>query len=91
MVYDYIVNEKGISPRFTSMPNGESLRCKRRQLVEGYEYSLDELKQLEQEYDLSSMNFTRSKLTANIMLEFAELEALYINDLDQSHQPAPTK
>ena len=84
MAYDYIVNEKGISSTFYIDAKRESLRCKRRQLVEGYEYSLDELKQLEQEYESILTEFGRSKLTANIMLEFAELEALYINDLDKA-------
>ncbi|MCO6490216.1 MAG: tetratricopeptide repeat protein [Phaeodactylibacter sp.] len=84
MAYDYIVAEKGPSSSFYIDAKRESLRCKRRQLVEGYDYSPEELKQLEQEYESFLGEFGRSKLTANIILELAELEALYINDLDKS-------
>ncbi|MCB0581782.1 MAG: tetratricopeptide repeat protein [Phaeodactylibacter sp.] len=84
MAYDYIVAEKGPSSSFYIDAKRESLRCKRRQLVEGYDYSPEELKQLEQEYESFLGEFGRSKLTANIILELAELEALYINDLDKA-------
>ena len=84
MAYDYIVAEKGPSSSFYIDAKRESLRCKRRQLVEGYDYSPEELKQLEKEYESFLDEFGRSKLTANIVLELAELEALYINDLDKA-------
>ncbi|MCO6475855.1 MAG: tetratricopeptide repeat protein [Phaeodactylibacter sp.] len=84
MAYDYIVTDKGPSSTFYIDAKRESLRCKRRQLVEGYDYSPEELKQLEQEYESFLNEFGRSKVTANIILELAELEALYINDLDKA-------
>ncbi|MCB0584187.1 MAG: tetratricopeptide repeat protein [Phaeodactylibacter sp.] len=84
MAYDYIVSEKGPASTFYIDAKRESLRCKRWQLVEGYDYSPEELKQLEQEYESFLDEFGRSKLTANIILELAELEALYINDLDKA-------
>ncbi len=84
MAYDYIVTEKGPSSTFYIDAKRESLRCKRRQLVEGYDYSPEELEQLEQEYESFLNEFGRSKVTANIILELAELEALYINDLDKA-------
>ena len=76
MAYDYIVAEKGPSSSFYIDAKRESLRCKRRQLVEGYDYSPEELKQLEKEYESFLDEFGRSKLTANIVLELAELEAI---------------
>lgn len=86
LAYEYIVAEKGPSSTFYIDAKRESLRCKRRQLVEGYNYSKEELKQLETEYESFLDEFGRSKLTANIILELAELEALYINDLDKAIQ-----
>ena len=84
MAYDYIVAEKGPSSSFYIDAKRESLRCKRRQLVDGYDYSPEELTQLEKEYESFLDEFGRSKLTANIVLELAELEAIYINDLDKA-------
>lgn len=84
LAYEYIVKEKGPSSSFYIDAKRESLRCKRRQLVEGYDYSAEELKLLETEYESFLSEFGRSKLTANIILELAELEALYLNDLGKA-------
>jgi tetratricopeptide (TPR) repeat protein len=78
--YDYIVEEKGPSSSFYIDAKREALRNRRLKLVEGYDYSQDELKKLEQQYLDFLDEFGRRKVTAPIILELAELEALYISD-----------
>ena len=84
--YQYIIDNKGAVSSYYLDAKRESLRCKRYKLVEGYSYTMPELKVLENEYEIFLDEFGRTKLTANIILELAELEALYINDLDKSIQ-----
>lgn len=82
--YEYIVKEKGQNSPYYVDAKRESLRAKRRQLVEGFDYTLAELKELELAYEDFLTEFGRSRITARIILELAELEALYIGDLDKA-------
>ena len=84
LAYEYIVQDKGPSSTYYIDAKREALRCKRKQLVEGYNYTHEELKQLEAEYESFLDEFGRTKVTANIILEEAELEALYLNELDSA-------
>jgi tetratricopeptide (TPR) repeat protein len=81
--YEYVV-EKGNESPFYLEAKREALRCKRSKIVEGYDYSKADLQDLEQEYEAFLDEFGRSRVTANIILEQAELEALYLNDLDEA-------
>ena len=82
--YDYIVNQKGVSCPFYIDAKRESLRNKRMKLVQGYNYTKEELLGLEGEYENFLEEFGRSKMTAEIILELANLEAFYLNDLDKA-------
>jgi tetratricopeptide (TPR) repeat protein len=82
--YEYIVEEKGPQSPYYLDAKRQSLRAKRKQLVSGYDYTQEELQELEKEYEGFLTEFGRSKVTARIILELAELEALYINDLDKA-------
>lgn len=82
--YEYIVKEKGPQSPYYLDAKREALRCRRWQLVEGYDYTEQDLQRLEQEYESFLNEFGRSKRTADIILEFAELEALYVNDFDKA-------
>ena len=82
--YDYIVEEKGASSSFYIDAKREALRNRRLKLVEGYDYSQEELKKLEQLYLDFLDEFGRRKVTAPIILELAELEALYLNDNEKA-------
>lgn len=82
--YEYIVDEKGPQSPYYLDAKRQSLRSKRKQLVSGYDYTMEELRELEKEYEEFLTEFGRSKVTARIILELAELEALYINDLDKA-------
>ena len=82
--YDYIVEEKGSQSPYYLNAKRRSLNAKRKQLVSGYDYTEAALRKLEEEYEFFLTEFGRSKVTARIILELAELEALYINDLDKA-------
>ncbi len=81
--FEYIIENKGMNSGFYIDAKKESLKCKRLQLVDGYEYSQEELFALKKEYESFLDEFGRSKTTAEIILQQAELEALYINDLNK--------
>lgn len=82
--FDYIVARKGIVSTYYIDAKREALHCKRLKLVEGFDYTEEELRMLEQEYFSFLEEFGQSKTTASIVAELAELEAFYLNDLDKA-------
>ncbi len=82
--YEYIVEEKGSSSSFYIEAKRELLRCKRNQIVEGYDYTEEDLRLLERDYEGFLEEFGRSKTTASIVAELADLEAFYLNDHDKA-------
>lgn len=79
--YDYIVEEKGQSAALYLDAKEEGLKVRRTRLIEGYSYSMEDLKELEQQYTTFLEEFGYNRSTANIIQQLAELKALYINDL----------
>lgn len=84
--YDYIVAEKGAISTFYIQAKQKSLRCKRLKITETYDYTQEDIRALEREYQRFLDEFGRRKNTAPILFELAELEAFYLNDLDQAIQ-----
>ncbi len=82
--YEYIIENKGQGSSFYIEAKQESLKSKRLRLVDGYDYSQEELKGLEAEYEAFLDEFGRTKTTASIISELADLEAYYLNDLDKA-------
>lgn len=82
--YEYIVEQKGINSSFYIDAKREALRNRRLKLVEGYAYTQDELTKLKQLYLDFLEEFGRRKITAPIILELAELEALYLNNITEA-------
>lgn len=82
--YDYIVNDKGISSTYYLDAKRQSLWTRRARLVDGFDYTEEDLRVLETEYEKFLDEFGRSSATAGIILELAELQALYLNDLDRA-------
>lgn len=81
--FDYIVAEKKASTFYIDAKR-EGLRNRRNRLVEGFNYTDADLRDLETQYDSFLQEFGKSRATASIILEMAELEALYINDLSRA-------
>ncbi len=84
--YDYIITEKGKTSTYYIEAKRESLTCKRNRLVEGYEYTEADLRDIESKYETFLNEFGRNKTTATIIAELANLEAFYLNDLDKAIQ-----
>ncbi|MCP3930401.1 MAG: tetratricopeptide repeat protein [Bacteroidetes bacterium] len=82
--YEYIVEEKGPVSTFYIEAKLQSLNCKRNQIVEGFEYTIEDLTELEAEYETFLNEFGHSQATAGIIAELANLEAFYLNNLDKA-------
>ncbi len=82
--YDYIVSEKGLSSSFYIEAQRESLSCKRQKIVEGFDYKIEDLRELENQYEIFLDEFGKNKTTATIIAELADLEAFYLKDLDKA-------
>ncbi len=83
-IFDYIVEEKGLSSTYYQDAKQLALRARRDKLVGGYDYTEAELRELEQQYKQFLDETGRNKTNASIQLELAKLEAFYLNDLDKA-------
>ncbi|MEM1320201.1 MAG: tetratricopeptide repeat protein [Bacteroidota bacterium] len=86
LAYDYIVEAKGPNSAYYIEAKRESLTCRRKQLVGGYDYSKEDLLNLERLYQDFLDEFGSNKATATIVAELADLEAFYLNNLDKAIQ-----
>ena len=82
--YDYIVAEKGQLNQYFFDSKREAMECRRKKITEGFAYTQDDLKTLEAEYEGFLNQFGRGKQTSSIVLQLANLEALYINNLPRA-------
>lgn len=82
--FDYIVQEKGTNSSFYLDAKRASLRCRRLKLTEGYDYNQEDLLELEQMYASFLEEFQNNPNAGEIIIEYAELEALYLNNLDKA-------
>jgi tetratricopeptide (TPR) repeat protein len=82
--FEYIVERKGKTSTYYLDAKRDALRARRYKLVGGYDYTREDLLTLEREYEAFLDEFGCSRLTAGIVLEYAELEAFFLNDLDKA-------
>lgn len=82
--YDYIVAEKGQLNPFFFESKRESMECRRKKITEGFDYTQEDLKTLENEYESFLNQFGKSRQTATIVMQLADLEAYYIHDLPKA-------
>ena len=80
--YQYIVDSKDETSSFFIEAKKELLKNKRRKLTQAQDYQSKDLASLKTEYNAFLDDMGKNKRTALIILEFAELNALYLNDLD---------
>ncbi len=78
---DYIIDEKGTASTYYLDAKRESLRAQRMQLTDGFDFKEKDLRRLENNYRTFITEFGTNAATAPMLLELAELEALYLNDL----------
>ena len=82
--FDYITAEKGAQSSYYIDAKREALRAKRLRVTEDFDYTTEDLRTLEAEYESFLAEFGRSRVTAAILAELAELEAVYLNDLPKA-------
>ncbi|MGB0862471.1 MAG: tetratricopeptide repeat protein, partial [Saprospiraceae bacterium] len=82
--YEYLIEEKGRTNTYYIDSKKEMLKCKRLRLVDGYDYTQEDLKTLEAEYETFLTEFGKNATSGNIVYELAELEAFFLNDLDKA-------
>lgn len=84
MAYDYIIENKGESSSFYLEAKRASLRCRRLRLTEGYDYNREDLLELEQMYADFLTEFRDNPNVGEIVIEYAELEGLYLNHMEKA-------
>ncbi|MEY3368950.1 MAG: hypothetical protein RI973_2105 [Bacteroidota bacterium] len=82
--FDYVVREAGTASPYYLDSKRMSLKARRNQLIEGYAYTEVQLREIEAAYETFLTEFGRSKVTASIIAELADLEAFYLNDLEKA-------
>ena len=82
--FEYIIQEKGAQNPFFFDAKREAMKSRRRKITEGFDYTMQELRTLEAEYESFLAQYDRGRSTAHIVIELADLEAYYINDLDKA-------
>ncbi len=82
--YDYIVAEKGQLNPFFFEAKREAMECRRKKITQGFDYTQDDLKTLEAEYESFLAHYGKGKPTSSIVLQLADLEAIYINNLPKA-------
>lgn len=82
--YDYIVAEKGQLNPFFFDAKREAMECRRKKITEGYDYTQEDLKILETEYERFLEQFGKGKQTASIVMQLADLESYYIHNLPKA-------
>ncbi|GAB4495213.1 MAG: hypothetical protein OHK0019_23660 [Saprospiraceae bacterium] len=82
--YDYLVTEKGRLNPFFFDAKREAMECRRKKVTEGYNYTQEDLKMLETEYEGFLEQFGKGKQTADIILQLADLEAYFINNIPKA-------
>lgn len=82
--YEYIVEQKGVASSYYIDAKREALRARKNKITDGFSYTEADLRELETQYEVFLNEFGRSKLTASIVSELANFEALYLNDLDKA-------
>ncbi len=81
--FDYIVQNKPMSS-FAMSAKEASLKNKRKNITQNYDYTKEDLRELESEYESFLDDKGKNSSTAFLMANFAELEAIYLNDLDKA-------
>ena len=79
--FEYIATQKGKTSPFYIEAQRGALHNRREKITEGYNYNVTDLKNLQLKYDTVLNELGRNRSTASLIMEQADLEAFYLNDL----------
>lgn len=82
--FDYITENKSPADIFYLDAKREGLLTRRRAITDGYDYTREDLVILETAYEEFLNQFGTNPASARIAIQLAELEALYLNDLEKA-------
>jgi len=82
--FEYITTKKGINTSYYLEAKRGLLKAKRFKITKDYSYTQEDLLALEEEYILFMAEYGRNSQTVLLMQEYAELQALYMNDIDEA-------
>jgi len=82
--FDYIVDNKSSASVLYLDAKREGLLTRRRAITDGYDYTQEDLIILETAYQEFLDEFGTNPASARIAMQLAELEALYLNDLNKA-------
>lgn len=82
--YSYIVDTKSINSSYYLEAKRSLLNARRNKITSGFNYTKTDLISLQNEYDTFLADYGRNTQTAQFMVEYADFEALYMNDLTKA-------
>ena len=82
--YEYVIVQKGQTSPFFYDAKREAMQCRRRKITEGFQYTQQDLMILEKEYESFLAEYGKSHLSSSIILQLADLEALYLRNLPKA-------
>ncbi len=82
--YEYIVQEIGAQSNYFFQAKRKALDCRKKKVVEKQDYTQQDLLTLEGEYEKFLNEKGRSKTTAEIIAELADVEALYLKNIPKA-------
>ena len=82
--YQYIIDSKGPNTRYYISAKLELLDCKRKKVINNYDYTQDELLELEKEYENFLDEFGKNSRTIFMVKEYAKFQALYLDNIEKA-------
>ncbi len=82
--YEYVITEKGQTNPFFYDAKRECMQCRRKKITEGFNYTQQDLLALETEYQSFLTQYGKSHLSASIIMQLADLEAIYLRNLPRA-------
>lgn len=82
--YEYVILDKGQTSPFFYDAKREAMQCRRRKVTEGFNYTQQDLTTLESEYESFLSQYGKNHLSSSIIMQLAELEALYLRNLPKA-------
>ena len=82
--FDYITDNKSPAGGLYLEAKREGLLTRRRAITDGYDYTREDLLILEEAYEEFLEEFGTNPASARIAMQLAELEAIYLNNLDKA-------
>ncbi len=82
--YEYIIENKGSQSPYYINSKLELLGSKRKKITEDANYTTDDLMALEKEYHSFINEFGKNSRTVFIIIEYAKLHALYLDNIDKA-------